>query len=161
MKYKKIMALVVAVITITMAFAPAAMAVTYAPYSWSQWPLQKQGSYNTMFTKAVQRYCNRAKNSGLTIDGVYGDKTYLAVRSLQVKLGFTGTDVDGKVGSDTWTAMFGDMSRNTNPNATAYFVKKIDGTYDTISSYLWTSSGKWQTSISTSNTSNYYADIVY
>lgn len=124
MKYKKIMALVVAVITITMAFAPAAMAQTDAPYNWSSWPQQSKTSYSTRYTYAIQRflrvsynhynilatflghplsyYYDGLVNSSGNVDGVYGDKTRDLVKHFQT---LYNLDADGVVGTNTWAKM--------------------------------------------------------
>ena len=50
---------------------------------------------------------------GISVDGVYGNETYEAVRDYQQRKGLT---VHGNVGIETWQSMFGNAS-TTNPIA--------------------------------------------
>lgn len=137
MKTKRFMAFAIAVLTLTMAFAPAALAAT-APLSWSKWPLQKMNSYDTMFTKAIQMYCNRFAGSSLSIDGVYGANTYNAVIEMQKRLGFTASSRDGKVGEATWTSMRSNLYLySDNANVKAYKICLHSGGYDSYVTYNW------------------------
>jgi len=54
----------------------------------------------------VQEALNRQVAPALTVDGSYGQKTRDAVRRFQLKTGFTGAQVDGKVGPKTTVALF-------------------------------------------------------
>ena len=60
--------------------------------------------------KKLQNYLNNS-GYGLTVDGVWGDKTDAAVRDYQTKNNLT---VDGIVGKNTWASLLGN-SYNTNP----------------------------------------------
>lgn len=105
MKTKRLMALVIAVLTLTMAFAPAALAATvYATGNWSTWRTQKTSSYDTYYTYAIQVFLNRHMTGypTLTADGVFGSQTNNRVRNFQ---DYHGLQVDGIVGSATWTKM--------------------------------------------------------
>ena len=103
MKTKKFIALTIAVLTITMAFAPAAMAETYAPFSWDLWTLQKKTSYDYRYTLAIQQFMNLNEGRTLKIDGIYGSNTYDAVKQFQNHNSYL--TVDGIVGSNTWSSM--------------------------------------------------------
>lgn len=112
MKTKRLMALVIAVLTLTMAFAPAALATTYAPYNWSSWPIQKTSSYDTGFTCSLQRVIHdhfslqhtNSSNSDtyFTVDGIFGANTKAWVKKFQDRHDLS---VDGIVGSNTWSKL--------------------------------------------------------
>ena len=102
MKTKKAAALVLAVLTTMMAFAPAALA-TYAHINWAYWPSIQNGSLGQP-VKAAQRFLNRRwyNSPGLTIDGAFGPKTEKAVKKFQQSMNLTQ---DGIVGTNTWAEM--------------------------------------------------------
>lgn len=54
--------------------------------------------------KQLQQQLNSVGNYGLSVDGIYGDNTYNAVRDYQSK---NGLSVDGIVGTNTWGSLFG------------------------------------------------------
>lgn len=70
-------------------------------------PLVMQGQHGET-VKTVQVLCGRRGffpgNSGTpeSPDGIFGAATTMAVRECQSSFGFTGTDVDGRVGPKTW-----------------------------------------------------------
>jgi hypothetical protein len=55
---------------------------------------------------AVQRELQNRVASGLVINGIFDKGTEAAVRLFQQKAGFTGKDIDGKVGPKTMLAIF-------------------------------------------------------
>lgn len=101
MKTKKLIALVLAVLTITMAFAPNALAA-YAPSSWSSWPTIQQGTLEHAFVVAAQVLINMNRGAGMTVDGLFGSTTKTKVKEFQSQEGISN---DGIIGSETWGKM--------------------------------------------------------
>ena len=100
-KFKKVSALLMAIVIAVGAFAPSAFAA-YAPYSWSSWPLQRESGYDRYYTVPIQQFLNIRNSAGLGVDGIFGWRTTDAVEYFQRE---QGVGVDGKVGSNTWTKM--------------------------------------------------------
>lgn len=55
--------------------------------------------------KMIGTINNVAAAKSLTVDGKYGDSTVAAVKAVQHNFGFTGADVDGITGPNTWTIL--------------------------------------------------------
>jgi len=63
------------------------------------YPVLKRGSTNSKYVKILQQKLNDKINVRLSIDGIMGDKTYLAVLQFQ---GLKCIKKDGIVGAETW-----------------------------------------------------------
>jgi peptidoglycan hydrolase-like protein with peptidoglycan-binding domain len=78
------------------------------PYPGS---LLKSGTFDSPDVKHVQARLNVLLKSGLLEDGDFGEATENAVRLFQARYADPTTgaaiDVDGKVGAETWAALFG------------------------------------------------------
>ena len=61
--------------------------------------------------KKIQEALNKTGKYNLTIDGIWGNKTDAAVRDYQKSNGLT---VDGIVGKNTWSSLFGSGESSTN-----------------------------------------------
>ena len=145
-----VLAMVMALVFIGVAFAPAALAVSYAPYNWSLWPTQSRNCHSTMYTKAIQRYLNSSMNAGLSTDGVFGTQTHNYVCGFQ---GACGLTVDGIVGSGTWTKMRACMKAYAHSGGTGnvYKVGKLSGGYETYFSFVYIAN--WQVNVNPSSSS--------
>ena len=98
-------AMVMALVFIGAAFAPAALAVSYAPYDWSRWPQQRRYDYDIRYTYAIQRFLRDRYNlhdSQMETDGIFGPDTEEWVKQFQRD---NGLSVDGIVGTETWKKM--------------------------------------------------------
>ena len=58
-------------------------------------------------TRLLQERLNKLGYSCGKADGIFGSKTYNAVRSFQRACGFKGGDIDGIVGRNTWRKLLG------------------------------------------------------
>ena len=102
-KLIKFSTMVMVLVFVCMAFAPATLAATtYAPYSWSKWPVQKMLDYDVMPTKVIRRYMAVANEVNLAIDGEFGSNIGTLVARFQVKVGL---DADAIVGEKTWARL--------------------------------------------------------
>lgn len=118
--------LVFAVVTI-FAFSTTALAA----YNWEDdFHLNKVGSYSFHETKVLQRvlyeqaaYTPYLINNG-GVDGSYGNATKNAVMAFQSDRGFTGSNVDGKVGPMTWAVLQDDIRQTS----TGYYRVKTTST---------------------------------
>lgn len=75
--------------------------------------LLKKGSSGSE-VKRLQELLNQS-GYGLNVDGIYGDKTYNAVRQYQKA---NGLGVDGIVGDQTWGSLTKGSGTSTNPGST-------------------------------------------
>jgi peptidoglycan hydrolase-like protein with peptidoglycan-binding domain len=75
------------------------------PNTWAKLAAlnQKQSSYSSNPTKAIQLLLNNKNSAGLTVDGSFGSKTTAAVKAFQKAKGITQ---DGVVGPTTWKYLF-------------------------------------------------------
>lgn len=121
MKTKKLIALAVAVLTITMAFVPNAKAgyLTIADFP------QKQEGAHDGFVRALQTVIKYNHNSSLANDGVFGSNTTDAVESYQHDNGLV---CDGIVGTYTWGSLNGKLHLSSQSNGTYYYKIRKPGT---------------------------------
>lgn len=107
LKNKKKMMISVAIIAILiMSFAGTAMAMPsddgYANMWWNNYfPNAYQRSTRLERNVVVQRLLEQ-NGYTITVDGWFGSGTKAVVEDFQEDCGFTGDDIDGYVGSDTW-----------------------------------------------------------
>ncbi len=160
MKAKRLIALAVAVLTLTMAFAPAALAVTNAPYHWSQWPVQGTENYSTRYAYAVNRflrlyfrktgyltsselsYYNKLVDSNDKVIGEFSYATYVLVKKFQ---SISNLDQDGAVGTNTWSKMAGRLLLVEHDNTGAYYtVLDLSGAANTANkAFKYAPSDRW------------------
>lgn len=86
-----------------------ALAVPQAPAALS-WPLVVQGDKGERVV-AIQYLLNQRIGAGLKVDGVFGPLTAAAVRNFQSRFHL---QVDGKVGSQTWTQLVIEVQRGSS-----------------------------------------------
>ncbi len=153
---KKYLALILAIVMIVAVFSQTAMAVTYAPHSWSSWPTQSTSNYKKWPTIVVKRYINEAYGTSFSYtSGTYTISVKARALMLQNALNNTGNYTlteDGIVGSNTWYAMQHELCLSAHNNARdAYKVYHIDSSNyfleDTVgvaTSYCWDKvNNKW------------------
>lgn len=78
--------------------APAAPAVEPV----GTWPTLQRGATNPAVTVRSLQYLLNAHGAGLTVDGIFGNRTNSAVRDYQFRRGLV---VDGIVGPRTWSSL--------------------------------------------------------
>lgn len=132
---KVIIAFLVAVLCLGVFSSALATNNLYTTYQaeWGAMPLQKTTSYQSKPTKAIQHmllYYNSSTNSIIAnaggVDGSFGASTESAVEIFQTNMG--NLTVDGKVGSATWRALYGNLDHELNDD------------HDTTTAYVFTMS---------------------
>ena len=71
-------------------------------------PLIKKGSKG-LAVCFLQLFLNKYMGNRLVIDGDFGNKTHEATLNAQIKMGFSGNDIDGEIGVKTWTKIYSTM----------------------------------------------------
>ena len=89
----------------------------------------RDGRFNAHI-KAIQKQLNSSGYS-LDVDGIFGAATHDAVVSFQSS---HGLDADGKVGTNTWNALFASSSLKSTPGSwiqdeKGWWFKRTDGSY--------------------------------
>lgn len=123
---KKILALALAVMMImTVLVVPTSAATATAPTAteFASFPELYHGSYENGYIKALQRFllCYPSThdyiytNTGVGgVDGGFGPKTEQAVKAFQASIwGENSSEVDGYVGSKTWTQIRYKLTTNS------------------------------------------------
>jgi peptidoglycan hydrolase-like protein with peptidoglycan-binding domain len=74
------------------------------------WPVLQQGAANSAVTVRSLQYLLDAHGAGLTVDGIFGPRTNVAVRNYQAGHGLV---VDGIVGPHTWSSLLVTVHRGS------------------------------------------------
>ncbi|MBE6738115.1 MAG: hypothetical protein E7566_05650 [Ruminococcaceae bacterium] len=118
MKFKRLLAILLAVIMLAGTFVVSGLSVSAASYS-----TVKKGSKGSD-VKTLQTMLNKVDNAGLTVDGIFGSGTEKAVKNFQKDQKLT---VDGIVGKNTWAAL--EKAYNSSKSS----LKIGSGNYDPVS----------------------------
>ena len=101
------------VITLAVVFAMVLSITTVAlAADWSSFPLQQQGSSND-YVRAIETVVKYYNPTTITPDTSFTSGTKSAVITYQSNSGFSTSQQDGIVGTQTWNSMYGRLSSAT------------------------------------------------
>ena len=115
------------VLVVVMCIAMAVPASAYTTdTTFTSFATQVQGNVNGYvgLIQAIMYGYNSTTRNYLgykLADGEFGTGTYNAVRAFQVGYGFTGGDIDGKVGPKTWVALRNQLSSSYKEDSFLYY----------------------------------------
>ena len=149
-KIKRVISLCLVVVLMlsTLAIPASATSLSFWQARFSALPQLHRGSSETLVIKALQRFLYIYPSTRSTIinaggiDGSYGTGTYNAVKTLQgIECGGNSADVDGIVGSRTWSAIPKYLQINPNVNllsyASTYDMYFVDLLFHKIYYFAW------------------------
>lgn len=127
-KARKSISILLALMLLVSALAVPASAATIGTTNWQgvfdDFPQLYSGGPNAGYIKMLQRFLivnpfshssmknnNQSNPLANSVDGIFGTRTYEAVKAFQSQHAETGKP-DGIVGDKTWMAIYGDLSRS-------------------------------------------------